>query len=611
MPVGNLPGWHQIYADDFAGENYPLGSFSGCSVTGCTGTPGLPWGATMDGFHDTSGNCEYYPSQTVSISRGVMNIWMHTASNGVCMDANMLPLVPNLTYARYSIRFRADNVPGYRLVDLLWPTNGVSGEIDFPENQLNLPITGSLHPMAGSTNFQQFKSNVMSTGWNTATLQWTPTAVTFILNGMVIGTATTHVPKTPMFLNVRAASDLDAPKPPSSAAGNLQIAWLTVYSYAPTPTISSVTPSVVGQGDLSGDIVINGPGFTPGLKVRFSNPGLTVDGDPTLLTPNRVSVPVKVSNAAALGPTNVTVTEKLGTTTCPNCVTVAAGPDDVVAQQPAVAAQTRTVTVTGANFEPGMTVSANVPWSQVGAPKAVTATTFKLPVTVPGWETPGPYDLTVTNPNGGSTTCTGCLTVTNVPGAPTIGGATGGNGEAAVSFAPPASDGATPITSYAVTATDTTDPSAPLRTRSGPSSPITVTGLTNGNHYSFQVTAHNAVGAGPASARTGAVPATIPTPPQSVTATAGNARASVSFQPPTSDGGLGIRSYTVTATDATNAANGGQTVTRSADPITVTGLTNGDHYRFRVTANNPVGTSWVSASSNAVVPGTTPGSPRM
>lgn len=79
------------------------------------------------------------------------------------------------------------------------------------------------------------------------------------------------------------------------------------------------------------------------------------------------------------------------------------------------------------------------------------------------------------------------------PGAPTGVSAVPGNGQATVYFTAPASNGDSPITSYTVT-------SSPGNISvSGGSSPITVTGLTNGTGYTFTVTATNTVGTGPAS----------------------------------------------------------------------------------------------------------------
>ena len=70
------------------------------------------------------------------------------------------------------------------------------------------------------------------------------------------------------------------------------------------------------------------------------------------------------------------------------------------------------------------------------------------------------------------------------PDAPTIGTATGGNAEATVTFTPPVYTGnPAGVTGYTVTS------SPGGITASGASSPITVTGLTNGVSYTFTVTA--------------------------------------------------------------------------------------------------------------------------
>lgn len=229
----------------------------------------------------------------------------------------------------------------------------------------------------------------------------------------------------------------------------------------------------------------------------------------------------------------------------------------------------------------------------------------------------GSHTFTITaTPQGNATPFTQTFTLqvnAAVPGAPTIGTATAGNAKATVSFTPPADNGGAPITGYTVTATDTTTPANGGQTATGSGSPITVTGLTNGDTYTFTVTATNSSGPSQPSAPSNAVtPATVPGGPVIGTATASNGdtigQATVSFTRPASDGGAAITSYTVTATDVTTPANGGQTATGSGSPITVTGLTNGDSYTFTVTATNSVGTGQPSAASNAVTP-VPPGKP--
>ena len=82
-----------------------------------------------------------------------------------------------------------------------------------------------------------------------------------------------------------------------------------------------------------------------------------------------------------------------------------------------------------------------------------------------------------------------------VPGAPTIGTATKGDASASVTFTEPTDLGLPAIiTGYTVTS------SPGGFTGTGASSPITVSGLSNGTSYTFTVTATNATGTGPASA---------------------------------------------------------------------------------------------------------------
>ncbi len=234
--------------------------------------------------------------------------------------------------------------------------------------------------------------------------------------------------------------------------------------------------------------------------------------------------------------------------------------------------------------------------------------------TVNGLTNGDSYTFTVTSTNfegtGLPSSPSTAVVPDTVPGAPTIGTATAGNTQASVAFTAPASDGGSAITSYTVTATDGTTSGNGGQTVSGSSSPLIVTGLTNGDSYTFTVTATNGAGTGSASSASNAVvPHTVPGAPTIGTANAGNAEAQVAFTAPASDGGSAITSYTVTATDATNAAKGGETATGAASPLLVTGLTNGNSYTFTVKATNQAGTGPASAASNAVVPDTYPGAP--
>jgi hypothetical protein len=73
--------------------------------------------------------------------------------------------------------------------------------------------------------------------------------------------------------------------------------------------------------------------------------------------------------------------------------------------------------------------------------------------------------------------------------------------------------------------------------------------------------------------------------------------ATISFNPPKSDGGSPVTVYTVTAHPGRVRAKSKQS------PVTVKGLTNGKIYTFTVTASNSVGTGLASGPSNSVTPG--------
>jgi len=102
----------------------------------------------------------------------------------------------------------------------------------------------------------------------------------------------------------------------------------------------------------------------------------------------------------------------------------------------------------------------------------------------------------LTNPANITYTASAAATA---PGAPTIGTATGGDASASVTFTAPASNGGSAITGYTVTS------SPGGLTATGASSPLNVTGLTNGTAYTFSVTATNAIGTGTASAASNSV----------------------------------------------------------------------------------------------------------
>jgi titin len=232
--------------------------------------------------------------------------------------------------------------------------------------------------------------------------------------------------------------------------------------------------------------------------------------------------------------------------------------------------------------------------------------------TVSGLTRGASYTFMVTATNGVGTgnasAPTNSVTAPNLPGVPTGVSATSGNGTTSVSWVAPSTTGGSAITGYVVTPYIGASPQTP-QTFVSTATTETVTGLTNGTAYTFTVAAINGVGTGSQSSASNSVtPATTPGAPTGVTATRGNASASVSWTAPASNGGAAITGYVVTPFIG-GAAQTSQTFNSTATTEVATGLTNGTAYTFKVAAINGVGTGAQSSASSAVTPATTPGAP--
>jgi predicted phage tail protein len=183
---------------------------------------------------------------------------------------------------------------------------------------------------------------------------------------------------------------------------------------------------------------------------------------------------------------------------------------------------------------------------------------------------------------------------------------TPGHSQAILSWTAPASDGGSALTSYRVydgTTAGFQDGTA-ATTSTGTSA--TVTRLTDGTTYYFRVAAVNAVGEGPASGEASTTLAAdrVPGSPTGLTATAGGSRVTLSWTAPASDGGTAITGYIIDRGTSPGHEPGtpvnGSLV--KATSFTVSGLTRGTTYYFRVAAVNAVGGGPPSEETSATLP---------
>jgi uncharacterized protein (TIGR02145 family) len=413
-----------------------------------------------------------------------------------------------------------------------------------------------------------------------------------------------------------------------------------------TTTAPTITNSLTTDATGTGSFVSNLSGLTPGviyfIRAYATNSAGTAYGNELTFT-TQLAAPTNIVATAGNAQATVTFTAPAGTgitgftvTSTPGSITATGTTSPItVTGLTNGTAYTFTVIATNANGNSPASSASNsvIPSTGPGAPTIGTATAGNAqatvaftppvnnggsvitgytvtsnpgnitvtgtasPITVTGLTNGTAYTFTVfaTNAKGNSALSSASNSVTplSVPGAPTIGTATKGNAQASVTFTAPSNTGGSPITGYTVTSTPGNI------SVTGPISPITVAGLTNGIAYTFVVVATNATGNSPASAASNSViPSTTPGAPTIGTATEGNAQVTVTFTAPASNGGSAITGYTVTSNPGTF------TMTGTTSPITVTGLTNGTAYTFTVVASNTNGIGLPSSASNLVIPHT-------
>ncbi len=167
-----------------------------------------------------------------------------------------------------------------------------------------------------------------------------------------------------------------------------------------------------------------------------------------------------------------------------------------------------------------------------------------------------------------------------------------GDRGASVLFSPPANSGGAPVTNYKYTldAGATWTPRDPAAT----SSPLAITGLSNGTTYKFSLRAVTAYGDGTPSAVVDITPKGPPPPPTALVATPGDGSVSVTFTPPGSNGGSPITNYKYSVDDGATWLP--RSPTSVTSPLVISGLANGTSYRVRLLAVSGLGDGTPSAA---------------
>ncbi|HKG48953.1 MAG TPA: peroxidase family protein [Actinomycetales bacterium] len=188
------------------------------------------------------------------------------------------------------------------------------------------------------------------------------------------------------------------------------------------------------------------------------------------------------------------------------------------------------------------------------------------------------------------------------PGAPTLGAVTAGDRSVTLAWTAPANNGGSAITGYQI-AIRTAGATVNTLNVSGSTLSRTVKNLVNGTTYTFEVSATNKVGTGPAATSAAVTPKAAPSVPTGVKAAAGNASAQVSWNASAANGSPLVR-YEVEVTQGATVLPPVEVPAGTGRKVstTVNGLTNGKPYRFRVRAVNGAATSAYSKQTPPVTP---------
>jgi hypothetical protein len=237
MPRSDGGPWERVFSEDF-GDDAATGRFESRYADRFS---------VYHGFADTAGTGRYQAS-TLSTHDGVLDMHLRTTAGGTPLAGGLVPLVDGQwggqTSGRYSIRMKSDRVDGYGVAVLLWSDDNVwsDGEVDFPEGALGLPAHLNVHCLQDpAQKCLQYETRASLADWHTYTIEWTPSRMSFLVDGDVIGTTTESIPTARMHLVVQAGSN--GGHPPRTAAGSLLVDWLTIDVPAPGARPEASLPS--------------------------------------------------------------------------------------------------------------------------------------------------------------------------------------------------------------------------------------------------------------------------------------------------------------------------------------------------------------------------------
>lgn len=246
-PVGDLPGWHQTFVDDF--DRCELGDNWGAYYGQPGGDPASWW--------------EY--DQT-SVAGGMMRLRAEQKDGRwVTGGASNSPV--SQQYGKWDVRLRADRSDEISYHILLWPQNEIwPPEIDIAESAdgTRQSMSSFLHWTGDDSahHFSQADLVLDTSVWQTVGVEWDPTEIRYLVNGKVWARtpAGAQIPATPMWLGIQAQAGActkleqwgvgQCGQAGTPAVADVDIDWVAVYQSSGTTSTSenlAAEPEVLTQ----------------------------------------------------------------------------------------------------------------------------------------------------------------------------------------------------------------------------------------------------------------------------------------------------------------------------------------------------------------------------
>jgi beta-glucanase (GH16 family) len=220
-PPGSMPGWQLVYSQDFSGSTLPPN-----------------WGA----YQGQPGGDPYgqWSKDNVVVSGGALNLMATPDGSGGYSTGGVMFSGNPQTYGMFLVRMKGDYEPGLQISNilLLWPNSSVwPPEIDFYEDQggTRASYLATVHPGPDGDNSDQVHDSVDSDGteWHTYGVEWTPTSITFTIDGQPAGAVVQNSglpawPDIPM--NLALQSENLGPAQPSQSIDTMTVAWVAEYA---------------------------------------------------------------------------------------------------------------------------------------------------------------------------------------------------------------------------------------------------------------------------------------------------------------------------------------------------------------------------------------------